>query len=510
MNYKVLYRKYRPDNFENIVGLEYVKKILKNSIVNNKIAHAYIFSGPRGTGKTSTAKVFAKSINCLDSKDGEACGKCVNCQNFATNTDIIEIDAASNNGVDQIREITNNIKLAPTMSKYKVYIIDEVHMLSQSAFNALLLTLEDPPAHVIFILATTNIESVPITILSRCQRFDFKKIGFQQIIDRLKYICEQEKIDIDDEALNEIAYISDGGLRDALSLLDQLSKDGKKITMQLIIDEIGTISMKSIEKIINNIEKNNISNIIKQLNEYRLNSLDYKLVIRKLIDVCVNKSERILVDGKIERLFYKDFKDIVFGLTDCLNKINVNVDPYNLIELVLLDKTKADVIETKKTEDKKIDYVTLKKEVKKDFDFADIRINNCFVEASKSDKLAASKKWTSFIEDIEDSKIKALVLDSEIIMASKNIYVILVSKSIMDEFNSEVEIIGETYNKLFDLDVKLVGIDKGKWKTLSEKYINDIKHGKKYEYIEENTKKDLLEVEQIANDLFSSDKLEID
>ena len=222
MNYKVLYRKYRPDNFENIVGLEYVKKILKNSIVNNKIAHAYIFSGPRGTGKTSTAKVFAKSINCLDSKDGEACGKCVNCQNFATNTDIIEIDAASNNGVDQIREITNNIKLAPTMSKYKVYIIDEVHMLSQSAFNALLLTLEDPPAHVIFILATTNIESVPITILSRCQRFDFKKIGFQQIIDRLKYICEQEKIDIDDEALNEIAYISDGGLRDARSYCERL------------------------------------------------------------------------------------------------------------------------------------------------------------------------------------------------------------------------------------------------------------------------------------------------
>lgn len=510
MNYKVLYRKYRPDNFKNIVGLEYVKKILKNSIVNNKIAHAYIFSGPRGTGKTSTAKVFAKSINCLENNNGEACGQCVNCQNFATNTDIIEIDAASNNGVDQIREITNNIKLAPTMSKYKVYIIDEVHMLSQSAFNALLLTLEDPPSHVIFILATTNIESVPITILSRCQRFDFKKIGFQQIIDRLKYICDQEKIEIDNEALNEIAYISDGGLRDALSLLDQLSKDGKKITMQLIIDEIGTISMKSIEKIINNIEKNNISDIIKQLNEYRLNSLDYKLVIRKLIDVCVNKSEKILVEGKVDRLSYKDFKDIVFGLTDCLNKINVNVDPYNLIELVLLDKTKADVVEKEQSIDKQRESIKIQKDIKKDLNFVDIRINNCFVNASKSEKLTASKKWKSFIEDVEDSKIKALILDSEIIMASKSIYVVLVSKSVLDEFNSEVEVISENYKKIIDSDVKIVGTDKEKWKILSEKYINDIKNGKKYEYIEENTKNNILEVEQIANNLFSSDKLEID
>ncbi len=207
MNYKVLYRKYRPDDFDNLVGQDAVKTILQNSIINNKIAHAYIFAGPRGTGKTSAAKIFAKIINCLDNKNGKACGKCINCENFATNTDIIEIDAASNNGVDQIREITNNVKLAPTMSKYKVYIIDEVHMLSQSAFNALLLTLEEPPQHVIFILATTNIESVPITILSRCQRFDFKKINNEEIVKRLEYVVKEEKIKIDAEALEEIAYI---------------------------------------------------------------------------------------------------------------------------------------------------------------------------------------------------------------------------------------------------------------------------------------------------------------
>ena len=175
MDYKVLYRKYRPDNFSSIVGQDYMVSILKNAIKTEKISHAYIFSGPRGTGKTSTAKVFAKAINCLNPTNEGPCNECDSCLHFKENADIIEIDAASNNGVDEIREIINNIKLAPAYSKYKVYIIDEVHMLSTSAFNALLLTLEEPPKHVVFILATTNIEAVPITILSRCQRFDFHK-----------------------------------------------------------------------------------------------------------------------------------------------------------------------------------------------------------------------------------------------------------------------------------------------------------------------------------------------
>ncbi len=175
MNYKVLYRKYRPETFETLVGQDAIVRILKQSIIDNKISHAYIFSGPRGTGKTSTARILAKTINCQNNSEGVPCNKCENCLNFSTSPDIIEIDAASNNGVEEIRELINNIKLMPTSSKYKVYIIDEVHMLSQSAFNALLLTLEEPPEHVIFILATTNIESVPITILSRCQKLECDK-----------------------------------------------------------------------------------------------------------------------------------------------------------------------------------------------------------------------------------------------------------------------------------------------------------------------------------------------
>ena len=188
MEYKVFYRKYRPDSFKNIIGQDYSKNMLQNAVKNEKVSHAYIFTGPRGTGKTSTAKVFAKAINCEQPLDGEACGKC----------------ASSNNGVDEVRELINNVKIAPTNSKYKIYIIDEVHMMTQSAFNALLLTLEEPPAHVIFIMATTNIESVPITILSRCQRFDFKKFSIEELVSQIKYVCKQENIQITNDAVEEL------------------------------------------------------------------------------------------------------------------------------------------------------------------------------------------------------------------------------------------------------------------------------------------------------------------
>ena len=223
LEYKVLYRKYRPNCFKNIVGQDYTVKMLQNAIIHNKIAHSYLFTGPRGTGKTSTAKVFAKTINCQNIQNGEACGKCASCLAFEQSPDIIEIDAASNNGVDDIRELINNVKIAPTEGKYKIYIIDEVHMMTPSAFNALLLTLEEPPAHAIFIMATTNVESVPITILSRCQRFNFKKFSIEDLTKQIRYVCEQESISITDDAVLEIAYLSEGGMGDDVGMLDQLS-----------------------------------------------------------------------------------------------------------------------------------------------------------------------------------------------------------------------------------------------------------------------------------------------
>lgn len=248
MSYTALYRKFRPDTFEDVKGQDHIVTTLKNQIKAGRIGHAYLFCGTRGTGKTTVSKIFAKAVNCEQPVDGEPCGHCAMCKAIQAQTsmNVIEIDAASNNGVDNIREIVEEVRYSPTEGKYKVYIIDEVHMLSAGAFNALLKTLEEPPPYVIFILATTEVHKIPVTILSRCQRYDFKRITIEAIIKRLEELMEKEGIEAEEKALRYVARAADGAMRDALSLMDQCIAFylGKKLTYDNVLEVLGTVDVE--------------------------------------------------------------------------------------------------------------------------------------------------------------------------------------------------------------------------------------------------------------------------
>ena len=247
--HQALYRKWRPQTFDEVCGQEHITSILKYETTNNKFSHAYLFCGSRGTGKTTCAKILAKAVNCESPVNGSPCNKCASCMSIdaGTATDVLEMDAASNNGVDNIRDIRDEVVYSPSSLKYRVYIVDEVHMLSGSAFNALLKTLEEPPAHVVFILATTELHKLPSTIISRCQRFDFRRISTQTLSDRLAYISEKEGIEYDSEALRIIAKLAQGGMRDAISLLELCAGTRNKISCQIVDETVGSGGRENIE-----------------------------------------------------------------------------------------------------------------------------------------------------------------------------------------------------------------------------------------------------------------------
>lgn len=535
MDYKVLYRKYRPNNFANIIGQDYTIAILKNAIKSNKISHAYIFSGPRGTGKTSTAKVFAKAINCLNPTEDGPCNECQSCLSFKENADIIEIDAASNNGVDEIREIINNIKLAPSYSKYKVYIIDEVHMLSTSAFNALLLTLEEPPKHVVFILATTNIEAVPITILSRCQRFDFHKITINDILKRLKYVINEEHIAIDEEALEEIAYISDGGMRDALSILDQLSSQNEKITVRDVIEHFGSVSKKQINDLFNLIIENNVDKFVGTISKFKNLAIDYKVLIKKLLEKIEEEAIKSKKDIDYNGLDYPKLKEMAFELADISNYVNMSIDPYLLIEITLLkyfsqNKTLNSNLQSITVKDEKYNNEEEKniktkinnpQNISREIflpsnELINIRINNCFVNAKKEYLQNIQNSWSKFINNLKDKSLLNILIDCNVVAASDNIAILMTPvDGTSNLINANLKNIEENYKNEINKEYKFIALTKEMWQQEKEKYIINLKNKISYHLIEEpilenQNKNNVDNIEKIAYDIFDKEKIEIE
>lgn len=358
MSYQALYRVWRPRTFEDVVGQTHITRTLQNAIEQDKFSHAYLFSGPRGTGKTSAAKIFAQTINCEHAPVKEPCNECAACRGIQDGSvsDVIEIDAASNTSVDDIRDIRDKVKYAPSTVPYKVYIIDEVHMISVNAFNALLKTLEEPPKHVVFILATTEPHKIPLTIISRCQRFDFKPISNQSIVGRMQTIMQAENIQVTDEALESVALAAEGGMRDALSILDQsISYSEEQVTLEDVLAVTGGVSQVVLHKVVSAMDENNVQDVLVALDEMIRTGKDPGKFVQDLIyfmrDLLLYKSSSSLAD-MLERAVADDsFKQLservtnqwiqrsIIELNQCQQEMKWSNSPKVFIEIALLTIT---------------------------------------------------------------------------------------------------------------------------------------------------------------------------
>ena len=334
MSYIALYRKYRPITFDNIVGQENVINILKKQVESLKISHAYLFSGTRGTGKTSAAKVFARAINCLNPKNGEPCNECTACKGILEGdmTDVVEMDAASNNSVENIRQIRTEVMYAASNVKYRVYIIDEVHMLTPSAFNALLKTLEEPPENVVFILATTEQHKIPVTILSRCLRFEFNKITNEHIVNRLKYVLEKENITYEEDAVKYISKLADGGMRDALSILDRcLTESKNELKLEVIENIIGSIDKEILNNIANDILQYNSKELLKNLQILIDKSRDLRQLVYELMEIFLDKLINLDNNEDIDK-----YNNIIDELSVLDSEIKLSTRPEIIIKSALV------------------------------------------------------------------------------------------------------------------------------------------------------------------------------
>ena len=538
--YHALYRKYRPTDFDSVVGQEAIVQTLKNSIINGKFSHAYLFYGPRGTGKTTISKIFARNVNCLDSKDGLACRKCSAC-NFSFSkdcVDIIEIDAASNNGVDEIRDLKDKINLVPSELRYKVYIIDEVHMLSLGAFNALLKTLEEPPEHVIFILATTDFQKVPTTIVSRCQCFSFNRISKEAIISKLEYVCEKENINIEIEVLNKIALLSDGGLRDALGSLDKLlSYSNDKITLDTFNELNGIVSDDEIIKFLKAIFDGNIVDVLEELNKFNNMGKNLIQILVQCIDILRNSIVDYYISKKVSPFSLEKSQIFINLLNEKMFDIKRSNNVKVYVEIFILKFINDYILSSNLPQNKAIQFIDSQKEIKKvveeqkneikqeknfenireietkSFDISNnlskpvtvnkeniriikniteimkIRVNNTFVSANKNllkDEMIKFDSLRDYSFDQNYGYIVCNILDGKLRLVGEDSLVISYEydSNVKNNLNI-IEKINKIYNNLTKSNKKIAIISDEYWEKVKNEYMVNLKNNKKYEFIDE-------------------------
>ena len=516
--YQALYRKYRPSNFNEIAGQQVVVKTLKNAISNDRLSHAYLFTGPRGTGKTSIAKIVAKTINCENLNDFIPCDKCKSCLEFNSknDVDIIEIDAASNNGVDEIREIRNKIDLVPSFSRFKVYIIDEVHMLTTGAFNALLKTLEEPPSHIIFILATTEPHKIPATILSRCQRFDFKRISLDDIVSRLEYISKTEGLDISRDVLLEIARLSDGGLRDSISLLDQvISYADSDITVSDVHEVNGTLTQDELKLFFDDVIGMNYENVFSKIYTYNNNGKNLVKIVESIVSFIKNillyyDAPEFLKSCGYDLDVYKNYDISSDKLIKCINEFNeclINMKKSNNFQLTLemcllnisnifnVDVEVKEVVKTEVNENKvKIDKVSVVHKNKFDDSlFKKIRVENALSDFNKGilrDILGSIDNFKNYVLDNELGKYASMIMDGKLKAASSEYLVFVYDNGdLSNTFNSCFKGIESLVLKVLSKNYKVVSVPIDEWES-----IRDLFNGKKkqFVYVPENGQFDLV------------------
>lgn len=556
MNYQALYRMFRPQSFEDVVGQEHVTKTLRNAIAKNKQSHAYIFSGPRGTGKTSIAKIFAKAINCEVRDDGEPCNECDICKGITqgTNSDVIEIDAASNNGVDEIRNIRDKVKYAPSESQYKVYIIDEVHMLTTGAFNALLKTLEEPPAHAIFILATTEPHKIPPTIISRAQRFDFKAINTDQIVDRLAHVATTQNLQYDEAALDFIAKVSEGGMRDALSIMDQAIAFGDEhLTLKDALDVTGSLDEADINTLFENVVQQDVHSAFELYHQFMSQGKEVNRLINDMIyfvrdTIMAKTTEQSFQYQALMSLDLEMLYQLIDIINDTLVSIRFSVNQHVHFEVLIVKM--AEMLKTttssKTTEDSGVssqeteallqrlsslesELNTLKSQGVQTTStrpkptksrgggstFSKAEIAKVLDKANKEDIALIKERWNDVIQYAKDREQKALVSllqNSEPVAASETKVLIKFEEEIHCEILKRDEekrrSVEKVVKDIINKSVEVVGVPADKWMQVRQEYIDQRKNqGQQSEKQEQETSND--NIVTTAKEMFGDDLVHV-